>query len=296
MSAQKKPTKKGRRQPTEKNVAAFAHKKSLGQNFLRGEVVPKWLTEAAAVTKEDTVLEIGPGEGALTKVLLQTGAKVIALETDKRLIEILENTFAGEIKSKQLTLVEGDARHLNPTNLGLENEKYKVVANIPYYLSGFLLRTCLENECQPNTLVFLMQKEVVERVARDRKESLLSLSVKAFGEPKYVKTVTKGHFVPPPKVNSAILLVKDISMKHFQNRQALEHFFNILHLGFAQKRKQLFGNLSQVYDREILAAMFSTLGISTTIRAEDISLPVWLMLCQVLPPVALNKKRGTLPE
>jgi len=290
MSAKKKPAiKKGRNKPVVETVTGFVHKKSLGQNFLRGEVVPKWLTEAAQVVSADTVLEIGPGEGALTSVLLKTGAKVIALETDKRLIAILEETFAEEINKKQLRLIEGDARHLEPTKLGLVAGQYKIVANIPYYLSGFLLRTCLENECQPNTLVFLMQKEVVERVARARKESLLSLSVKAFGEPKYIKTVTKGHFIPPPKVNSAILAVTDISMKNFPNQPAVEHFFNILHLGFAQKRKQLFGNLSQAYDKEMLAAMFSTLGLATTIRAEDISLPVWLMLCQVLPPTNLGK-------
>ena len=95
------------------------------------------------------------------------------------------------------------------------DKEFKVVANIPYYLSGFLLRTLLENPIQPTTLVFLMQKEVVERIARDPKESILSLSVKAFGVPKYVKTVTRGHFNPKPAINSAILQITGVTSSNF---------------------------------------------------------------------------------
>jgi 16S rRNA (adenine1518-N6/adenine1519-N6)-dimethyltransferase len=233
------------------------------------------------------VLEIGPGTGALTKILLKTGARVIALEADTRAMTILEPLFANEIKTGQLTLLHADARELAVADLGLSHQQFKVVANIPYYLSGFLLRTLLESPIQPSKLVFLMQKEVVTRIARDTKESILSLSVKAFGVPKYIKTVTKGHFNPPPKVDSAILLVNDISLGNFTNSTEQNLYFELLHLGFGQKRKQLLSNLSRHYDRGALEGLFTELGLKLDIRAEMVPLPKWL---------ALTKKLAVTPK
>ncbi|MBY0538744.1 16S rRNA (adenine(1518)-N(6)/adenine(1519)-N(6))-dimethyltransferase RsmA [Patescibacteria group bacterium] len=260
----------------------FAHKKSLGQNFLTSDVVPNWLVAAGGVTAGDTILEIGPGTGALTKILLKTGAKVIALEADTRAITILEPLFTEEIKTGQLTLIHGDARELSISALGLAHQQFKVVANIPYYLSGFLLRTLLENPIQPSKLVFLMQKEVVNRIARDTKESILSLSVKAFGVPKYVKTVTRGHFNPPPKVDSAILLISDISLDNFSDTNEQNLYFELLHLGFGQKRKQMLSNLAHSYDRSTLERIFTELGLKLDIRAETVPLSSWLTLTKKL--------------
>lgn len=260
----------------------FTHKKSLGQNFLTSDVVPKWLTEAGSVTKDDTVLEIGPGTGALTRTLLATGATVIALEADSRAVAILEEAFAEAIKTKQLTLIHGDARELSVETLGLTHQKFKVVANIPYYLSGFLLRTFLENTIQPSVLVFLMQKEVVTRIARAEKESILSLSVKAFGVPRYIKTVTRGHFNPKPAVDSAILQVHDITLSNFTSKQEQELFFTLLHLGFGQKRKQLLSNLSHQYKREDVTRIFEQLSIKLDARAETLPLPIWIALTRKL--------------
>lgn len=256
----------------------FQHKKSLGQNFLTSDVVPKWLCAAGNVSATDTVLEIGPGTGALTAELLKTGAKVVAIEADLRAVEILQEKFSLEITSKQLELHHFDARELKVGNFGLKNLSFKVVANIPYYLSGFLLRNLLETDNQPNTLVFLMQKEVVERIARAEKESILSLSIKAFGVPKYVKTVTRGHFNPSPKVDSAILQISNINLTNFSNKAELATFFNILHLGFGQKRKQLLSNLSKIYARDIISDIFTELNIKLDARAETLSLPIWLSL------------------
>lgn len=263
----------------------FQHKKSLGQNFLTSDVVPRWLTEAGSVTTTDTVLEIGPGTGALTKSLLATGATVIAVEADARAITILETTFAAEIAQGKLQLHHLDARTLAVASLGLRHGQFKVVANIPYYLSGFLLRTLLEGQVQPTTLVFLMQKEVVTRIARDPKESILSLSVKAFGVPKYIKTVTRGHFNPPPKVDSAILQITNINRDNFTDAAEPAIYFNLLHLGFGQKRKQLLTNFSQLYDRETLTTIFTTLGIALDARAETLPLSIWLNLTHVLKTI-----------
>lgn len=274
-------------QTGEETSEKFAHKKSLGQNFLTSDVVPNWLVTAGEVTANDTVLEIGPGTGALTKVLLKTGARVIALEADTRAMAILEPLFANEIKTGQLTLIHGDARELAIASLGLSHQQFKVVANIPYYLSGFLLRTLLESSIQPSKLVFLMQKEVVTRIARDTKESILSLSVKAFGVPKYVKTVTRGHFNPPPKVDSAILLINNINLANFTDLQEQNLYFELLHLGFGQKRKQLLSNFTHMYDRTTLESIFSELGLKLDIRAEAVPLSLWL---------ALTKKLAVTPK
>ena len=260
----------------------FQHKKSLGQNFLTSDVVPRWLTAAGEVVATDTILEIGPGTGALTKSLLATGATVIAVEADARAVTILETTFAAQVVTGKLQLHHTDARTLDVASLGLTHGQFKVVANIPYYLSGFLLRTLLEGTAQPTTLVFLMQKEVVNRIAREAKESILSLSVKAFGDPKYVKTVTRGHFNPAPKVDSAILQITHISRARFAEVAGPAIFFTLLHLGFGQKRKQLLSNFAQVYDRDTLTELFTNLHIPLDVRAESLPLDTWLTLASTL--------------
>lgn len=265
----------------------FEHKKSLGQHFLTSDYAPKKMCDAAALQEGDIVLEIGPGTGALTKEILARGARVIALEADLRAIESLNETFANEITDGQLTIHHHDAREIEPTQFGLINQQYKVVANIPYYISGLLFRTLLESECQPNTLVFLVQKEVATRIARDKKESLLSLSVKVFGNPTYICTVSRGHFTPPPKVDSAVIAISNISQEKLAG-VTKESFFTILHLGFGQKRKQLIGNLSAHYDRVAVANILAEAKLTPTVRAEDISIETWLFLVKKLQSTALS--------
>lgn len=256
-------------------------KKSLGQHFLNNTHVPTLMAEAGDVEKGDIVLEIGPGTGVLTRELLKKGAKVVAIETDIRAVESLKGSFDREIMAKTLTIVHGDVRTLDLSALGLQPRAYKLIANIPYYLSGFLFRMFLEHEIQPSDMVFLVQREVAERIARDKKESLLSLSVKVFGTPKYIKTVGKGNFTPPPKIDSAVIAIKNISKDNFAHTPQ-EFFFAILHEGFKSKRKQLFGNLSTLIPREKLVLIFSTLGISEKVRGEDLSLTEWLKLIEML--------------
>ncbi len=265
----------------------FAHKKSLGQNFLTSAVVPGWMCEAGDVVAGDLILEIGPGTGMLTRALLATQARVIAVEADIRAIEELQRTFATEIQTKQLTIHHGDVRDITPSSLGLTPYTFKVVANIPYYLSGFLLRTLLESQIQPTSLTFLIQKELAHRIVRDKKESLLSLSVKAFGEPVYFKNVSRGHFHPQPRVDSAILLIKNINHSNFTDVSAA-YFFEILHLGLGKKRKQLLTNLCEKYDRSVLATVFTALGLPLTVRGEDLALPTWISLVNTLNPLAIH--------
>ncbi len=264
-------------------------KKSLGQHFLTSASYLEAIASAADVEAGDMVLEIGPGEGALTQVLLARGAHVVAIEKDHRLIPILQEKFEQEIKNKKLQVIETDALEFDPSGYTLVASGYKVVANIPYYITGALLKKFLTTQTQPGTLVFLVQKEVAERIARHGaqnkvfKESILSLSVKAYGTPTYIKTVPRGAFAPPPTVDSAILAITGISRKNFEagseaaTTKREEKFFELIKAGFAQKRKLLASNLKPVFGSEALTYMKSA-GIAVNARAEDVPLEAWLAL------------------
>ncbi len=249
-------------------------KKSLGQYFLTAPQVIKKTVEAAELTDKDVVLEIGPGDGALTKELIMRAKKVIAVEKDVKLINILKQTFKKEIEKNILELIHDDILLCDFSKLKLTNKSYKVVANIPYYITGILIRTLLTNKIQPDTIVLIVQKEIAERIARDKKESLLSLSVKAYGSPKYIGTIKPGAFRPSPKVDSAILLIKDISRDFFIDIGE-KVFFKAVKTGFSSKRKQVLNNLEKIKDKDSLIQIFNKFGIDTKIRAEDISLETW---------------------
>lgn len=255
-------------------------KKSLGQNFLKSPQVISDIVLAAKVTEHDAVLEIGPGEGVLTSELLKTGAHVVSIEKDDRLIPELHKTFSREISLKQLELVHADVLDVNITNL--IKDKYKLVANIPYYITGQIIRIFLENNKQPESMTLLVQKEVAERiVARDNKESLLSLSVKIFGDPKLVRVVGRGAFSPQPNVDSAVIIIENISKNKLgQINENL--FFKTIRAGFAHKRKQLLPNLSEIYSKTDLIVIFEKLNLDSKVRAEDLTLEKWINICEGL--------------
>ena len=258
-------------------------KKSLGQNFLKNgtiinEIIKVALSPAGqtnspkhSVLGEDNemILEIGPGQGVLTEALLATGATVVAVEKDDRLIDFLTEKFSDYISRGLFKLIHGDILSFWPREHGLKMGKYKIVANIPYYLTGQILRQFLESDCQPTSMVLMIQKEVAERIlAKDGKESILSISVKCYGEPKYIRTVSRGNFQPAPKVDSAVLLIDNISPNFFSNISA-HRFFEIVKKGFGQKRKMLKGNLG--ISKETLL----NCGVSPKARAEELTLNQW---------------------
>ena len=249
-------------------------KKSLGQNFLTSIPARNAIVNAGEVKNGEIVLEIGPGKGMLTSGLLTAGACVIALEKDRELIPLLEEKFSAEIKSKTLTLIEGDALTYTPPK-GV----YKLIANIPYYITGAILSKYLGADSPPTRMVVLVQKEVASRVvARDGKHSLLSLSVHVYGTPKIVYRVSKGSFNPIPKVDSAVLSISDISHKNFKNKTQEENFFKVIHAGFAHKRKFLIRNLETVLKKEELEKIFEENNIPKNIRSEDLDLNTWLII------------------
>ncbi len=254
-------------------------KRSLSQNFLTAPGVIDAIAEAGELTADDVVLEVGPGKGALTRAFLARGARVIAIEKDDGLVAQLRETFAHEIEAERLTLIHDDALSVDLTTLGLSAGSYKLLANIPYHITGLLLRHFLTHACQPERMVFLVQKEIAERiVSRDGKGSLLSLSVAAYGTPRLVRKVAAGSFFPRPKVDSAVIAIEHISRERFADAAAEERFFTLIHAGFAQKRKLLAGNLKSVMDDP--AARLAACGIDEKARAEELALSQWVCLVE----------------
>ncbi len=254
----------------------FEAKKSLGQNFLKNPQIAARIAKTAEIKAGEVVFEVGPGTGALTRELLKEGAKVVALEADQRAIAVLEEAFREEIASGRLVLIHGDIREVAIAALPLPHA-YKVAANIPYYLSGMLLRLFLTSEKQPSCLVFLVQKEVADRIARSTKESMLSLSVKAYGTPTYEGTVVRGNFEPMPNVDSAILKIDTISKDRFADLEETS-FFEVLKAGFSARRKQLRGNLASLASRAEIEAAFIDLDIPQDARGEDLPIDKWVAL------------------
>lgn len=270
-------------------MATFKTKKSLGQHFLRSKTALQKIVESANISAEETVLEIGPGMGALTEGLLGSGARVIAVEADARCTEELQKKFATHVQEGNLLLVHGDIREktvqekIFAKDL-LGGEPYKLVANIPYYITGMLFRLFLETLRQPSELIFLIQKEVAEEViAKNGKEGVLSLSIKAFGDPRIVATVKREAFSPPPKVDSAILKVSRISRERLHGITT-EDYFRVVKAGLSSRRKMLRGNLV----RELhlvpadLESLFEKHRLQKNIRGEDLPFKGWVALAREL--------------
>ena len=254
----------------------------LGQHFLTGLWAARKLAEAVDVRPDETILEIGPGKGALTKELLATGARVIAIEKDPPLVQQLHERCTKPIIEKQLRVVEADIRDFDAMRSDLIAGTYVVAANIPYYITGEIIRQFLETTVQPRAMALLIQKEVADRIiARNGKESILSLSVKAYGIPKIVAKVSRGNFSPPPSVDSAILLIGDISKKFFQGFDE-KIFFKVVKAGFASKRKFLANNLAVAFGKDTVSHAFGACDMSVNVRAEDVPLETWKCLTKQL--------------
>lgn len=257
-------------------------KKSLGQNFLKSKSVVSAIIDASDITPEEIILEIGPGEGFMTEELLKCSGKVIVVEKDHRLIPVLQEKFKEYTEVGKLDVLEKDILNFDIESLKYYKHPYKVIANIPYYITGQILRMFLESDFEPLSMTLLVQKEVAQRIlAKDGKESLLSLSVKVFGEPKIVRYVPRGAFSPVPNVDSAVIIIQSISKDKLGGLNP-KIFFKILHAGFAHKRKQLLSNLSIEFSKDIVTKTFENLGVNPKARAEDLSLSTWLELANKL--------------
>lgn len=254
-------------------------KKSFGQNFLTSIPARNEIVKAGDLKLGDMVLEIGPGKGILTEKMLADGATVYAIEKDRDLIPILSEKFAEEIKNKKLILINDDILNFQPSTFNFPLSAYKLIANIPYNITGAIIEKFLSEENKPDMMVVLVQKEVAERVvARDKKESILSLSVKVYGEPKIIYKVNKGSFFPIPKVDSAVLKISNISNKNFKNKTKEENFFKVVKAGFSHKRKFLISNLKEKLPEINWQEVFIKNKLNEKVRAEDLNLENWMRI------------------
>jgi len=245
-------------------------KKTLGQNFLVNEGVLDRIVEAAQLSAADTVIEVGPGTGALTGRLVATGARVIAIEKDRRLIEPLREKFAGV---SNLEIIEGDILKFDPSASGLMANNYKLVANIPYYLTSHLLRLMLEQWPAPSLAVLMVQEEVARRMmAAPSDMNLLALSVQLYAKPSMVMRVSRGSFRPVPDVDSVVIKIEPNATN--EQRTVAEQVLLIAKKAFGQKRKQL--------KATIPAGALERAGISPTARPQELSVSDWVRLASAL--------------
>lgn len=235
-------------------------KKSLGQNFLVNEGVLDRIVSAAQVSASDTIVEIGPGTGALTHRLAAAGARIIAIEKDARLIAPLREAF---ISSPNVTIIEGDILQWRPE---LEPGSYSVVANIPYYLTSHLLRHMLEEWPEPKRAVLMVQSEVADRIlAVPPDMNLLALSVQLYATPSRIMRVSRGSFRPTPDVDSAVIRL-DIHPRK-AGSTAESDLMDIAKRAFAQKRKQL--------KASIPAETLIQAGVDPKTRPQELSVEQW---------------------
>ena len=268
-------------------------KKQLGQVFLKNKAYLAKIIKAAELKPNDLVLEIGAGTGVLTEALLKTHAQVIAIEKDPQLVNFLKDKFKND---KNLTIIEADIRDFIKNNeiknLKLKIKNYKVVGNIPYYLTAHLIKLLLTLKNKPQIIVLMVQKEVAQRiVAQPPKMNLLAVSVQFYAKPEIISSVPKSAFWPQPKVDSAIIKLTPINTDEntkYTDKNTdctdKENFFRVVKAGFSHPRKLALNNLSDTLNipRQELEKLFRQLNLPLQSRAQELSLKTWLNLTQYL--------------
>jgi len=256
-----------------------AHK-GLGQNFLQDPLALEEIISAAQIQPTETVLEIGPGLGSLTRYLAASAKEVVAVELDLNLLPLLKAVLT---PYPNIRLIHGDILKLSPKDLITEKD-YLVVANIPYYITSAVIRHLLETEVKPRRIVLTVQKEVAERIcAKPGDMSLLALSVQVYGNPRIAARIPASAFFPEPKVDSAVLCV-DIYSATLIQPELIDTFFRLIKAGFTQKRKTLRNSLSSGLHISPMAAadLLTSAGIDPQRRAETLSIEEWQVLSEII--------------
>ncbi|MDD2656549.1 MAG: 16S rRNA (adenine(1518)-N(6)/adenine(1519)-N(6))-dimethyltransferase RsmA [Patescibacteria group bacterium] len=251
--------------------------KKYGQNYLMTKIYIDKMLEAGEINKDDLVVEVGPGFGVLTFALAEKAGKIVSFEIEQKLREYWEDNAL-----ENLEIIWGNALE-KFSSLQSQYKKYKVVANLPYQITSAILRMFLELENKPESMVIMVQKEVAQRITAKKGDmSVLAISVQYYGQPKVVAKVTKGNFWPSPKVDSAVLLINNI--KSPNNDFSDERFFEVVKAGFAQKRKQLWRNLSQglKLDAEKVKVILVEVCGNEKIRAEELGVAEWVEVVKSL--------------
>jgi 16S rRNA (adenine1518-N6/adenine1519-N6)-dimethyltransferase len=248
------------------------------------------IVDAAEVSSNDVVVEIGPGRGALTKVLAERAGRIVAVEMDAALAESLRETYAGH---PEVSVLVADARDLDIGEAVPEGSPYKVVANLPYYAASPIVRRFLEATRKPELMVVTVQREVAqEMVAPPGKMRLLSVAVQLYGRPRIVTSVPPRAFRPVPKVTSAVVRI-DVYPEPAVSFDSEQEFFRLVRAGFSAPRKQLHNCLRRGLDipAEVSKEMLAAARIDPTRRAQTLSLQEWGTLYEVsrtLAPLAAS--------
>lgn len=252
-------------------------KKSLGQHWLRDRNVLAHIATCAALVSSDTVLEIGPGLGTLTSELLRHAQKVVAVEFDEELARKLPAQFPG----KNLDVIREDILSFD---LSILPKDYKVVANVPYYITSKIIQLLMTAHNKPSTTVLLVQKEVAERLAAQPGDmSILAISAQLFASVTLGDVVPASLFTPPPKVDSQVVIMKTRTVPFLTDITEKE-FFRVVKAGFSAKRKKLRSSLAAglTISKDEAAAYLASASINPNVRAESLSLDEWVRLVKAL--------------
>jgi len=259
-------------------------KKYLGQNFLKDRVFLEKIIKSAKLSADDYVLEIGPGKGILTQELSSHAGKVIAIEIDDELINVLKDKFKND---KKIEIINGDILKINLPeilNCAFGNNNYKLIANIPYYITSPIIRLFLETKKQPSEIILMLQKEMAERIcAKPGNMSIIAVSVQLYADVELLFDVPKSAFWPVPEVDSAVIKISNIKNPP-ESIEKMKNLFQIVKIGFSQKRKKLTNNLANGLqrDRGEIEEKIKTIGIDPNIRAQGLSVNDWKYLSQIL--------------
>jgi len=250
--------------------------KSLGQNFLQDDFALRKIVETAMITTKDSVLEIGPGLGSLTRYLAELANEVLAVELDGNLLPILNSTLRGY---KNVRIIHNDILKLIISDL-IKDDDYLVVANVPYYITSAIVRHLLKPPPRPRRIVLTIQKEVAQRICSEPGDmSLLALSVQVFGKPSIVSDIPAEAFYPEPNVDSSIIKM-EIFREPVIPSEDLDLFFRLAKAGFSQKRKTLRNSLSGGLSISSSASehLIKSAGIDPKRRAETLNISEWKVL------------------
>lgn len=246
-------------------------KKHYGQNFLINDTFAQTLVECASLTTDDTVIEIGPGIGTVSKFIIPQVKRYIGIEVDEELIELFKERFGSY---SHVTLLNQNILEVELKDLNLKN--YKVIGSLPYNISKKIIKKFLEADLRPTHASFLIQKEVAEDyAAAPPKAAFLSNYIQNFGTCTYIETVPASEFYPVPKVDGGI-----ISIEYKQGSEVDDKFIQFLRNGFRNPRKKLINTLSAIFhvDKKELEEKFSRVGISQNARAQELYFDDWQKL------------------
>jgi len=255
-------------------------KKMLGQNFLIDEGALDSIIEAADLYEGDEVVEVGPGTGFLTEQLIQKVKYVTSVELDQDMVDILRAQFS---LTENLIIIHSDILKLGTKDYGLRTKHFKVVANIPYYITSPVIRHFLQGDIRPKLMVLLVQKEVAQKMCSLKGRSFITMETAIQGHAEYIATVPRTSFYPSPQVDSAILKITVFPEPKVPEAE-LKDFLRIIKFGYSQKRKKLTNSLGAGLHKEVeeMRALLTQAKISPEVRAEELEVEDWKRLYEIL--------------